>query len=283
MRPTWRSSAAVLLFLLAASTVAGQQAAPRRRYRVEQVFRLETTTAEPVSTGGAATAEPVTVTGEGRVRFVLEQQASEDSSPRWRFTQVETQAPETDAEGEIGQGVQLALALGLRWMHQLDGKEFTGSVAQLPVFPLGESRPAWLTAWLRWAQTGGFSGVEGSPMALPASPGQEEDGASYELRWLRSDFRQENCNVQQARWAVTVQASADAVSPALAAEGVEARTFFSAQSLEWISQRNAELVYAERSGVRETFWSLEKVQKPDVHELVFRFRLAVQVRIERLR
>ncbi len=282
MRPTWRSSAAVLLFLLAASTVAGQQAAPHRRYRVEQVFRLETTTAEPAGVGGAPSAEPVTVTGEGRVRFVLEQQASEDSSPRWRFTQVETQAPETDAEGEIGQGVQLALALGLRWMHQLDGKEFTGSVAQLPVFPLGESRLAWLTAWLRWAQTGSFSGVEGSPVALPANPGQEEDGASYELRWLRSDFRQENCNVQQARWAVAVQASADAVSPALAAEGVEARTFFSAQSLEWISQRNAELVYAERSGVRETFWSLEKVQKADVHELVFRFRLAVQVRIERL-
>ncbi len=281
MRMTWRSSAAVLLFLLAASAVAGQQAAPRRRYRVEQVFRLETTTAEPAGTGVAAAAEPVTVTGEGRVRFVLEQQASEDSSPRWRFTQVETQAPETDAEGEIGQGVQLALALGLRWMHQLDGKEFTGSVAQLPVFPLGESRPAWLTAWLRWAQTGGFSGVEGSPMALPT--GREENSSSYELRWLRSDFRQENCNVQQARWAVAVQASADAVSPALAAEGVEARTFFSAQSLEWISQRNAELVYAERSGVRETFWSLEKVQKPDVHELVFRFRLAVQVRIERLR
>lgn len=280
MRVTRRSSAAVLLFLLAASTVAGQQAAPRRRYRVEQVFRLETTTAEPASTGAAA-ASPVTVTGEGRVQFVLEQQASEDSSPRWRFTQVETQAPETDAEGEIGQGVQLALALGLRWMHQLDGKEFTGSVGKLPVFPLGESRPAWLTAWLRWAQTGGFSGVEGSPMALPT--GREENSSSYELRWLRSDFRQENCNVQQARWAVAVQASADAVSPALAAEGVEARTFFSAQSLEWISQRNAELVYAERSGVRETFWSLEKVQKPDVHELVFRFRLAVQVRIERLR
>lgn len=251
------------------------------RYRVEEVFRLETTTARPQG-------EPATTAVEGRVRLLLEQRL-EPGNPLqgvWRFAEVEVEGPRSEPAEAQDARTERALALGLAWMKQLEGKEFTGPLADLPVLPLGEARPAWLTAWLRWAQTGGFSGREGNP--VPWTPAVEAEATppgpavAYELRWLRTEFRQAPCHVQQARWTLPVGPARGSVTPDLAAEGVEARAHFSALSLEWVSQDNPALVYAERSGVRETFWNLEKVKKPELRGLVFRLRFSVKVRVERL-
>jgi len=272
--------AAWLLLVPVAGVSPGESPAPAR-YRVEQVFRLETTTARPQG-------EPATTAVEGRVRLVLEQRLQPGNPLRgvWRFAEVEVEGPRSEPAEAKDARTERALALGLAWMKQLEGKEFTGPLADLPVLPLGEARPAWLTAWLRWAQTGGFSGREGNP--VPWTSAVETEGTppdpavAYELRWLRSEFRQAPCHVQQARWTLPVGPAPGSVTPDLAADGVEARTHFSALSLEWVSQDNPALVYAERSGVRETFWNLEKVKKPELRELVFRLRFSVKVRVERL-
>lgn len=289
------ATTAAILLSLATGGVPGGARPSFARYRVEQVFRLETTTAEAQPLPGRLRAEPVTTAMEGRVRLILEQRWEEDPAGRdssralpngaratWRFTQVEVEGPSAEPAGATNPEVERALVLGLAWMRQLEGEEFSDLVSDLPVLPLGEAPPGWLTAWLRWAQTGGFAGVDSSPVALPASSEAEAAAANYQVQWLRSDFRQELCHVQQARWVVPVQAAPASVSPELAAEGVEARTHFAATSLEWVSQGNPELVYAERSAVRETYWNLEKVKKPELRELVFRLRFAVQVRVERL-
>lgn len=290
LRVRCAATAAVLLSLATGGLPGGAHPS-FIRYRVEQVFRLETTTAEARPLPGRLRAEPVTTAMEGRVRLVLEQRGEEKPAGRasqsgarvtWRFTQVEVEGPSAEPAGATNPEVERALVLGLAWMRQLEGKEFTGLVSDLPVLPLGEAPPGWLTAWLRWAQTGGFAGVDSSPVELPASSEPGAAATTYQVQWLRSDFRQELCHVQQARWVVPVQAAPASVSPELAAEGVEARTHFAATSLEWVSQDNPELVYAERSAVRETYWNLEKVRKPELRELVFRLRFAVQVRVERL-
>lgn len=274
--------AAVVLCVAAGFPPGGAQPSVAR-YRVEQVFRLETTSAEPQPLPGRLRAEPVTTAVEGRVRFVLEQGREEDpAGGTWRFTQVEVEGPRADPVSASNPEVERALVLGLAWMRQLEGREFANDVSALPVLPLGEAPPGWLTAWLRWAQSGGFSGRDASPVVLPPGTEAESPAATYQVQWLRSEFRQELCHVQEARWAVPVQAAPGSVSPALAAEGVEARTHFAATSLEWVAQASPELVYAERSAVRETYWSLEKVKKPELQELVFRLRFAVQVRVERL-
>ena len=261
---------------------------PPGRYRVEQVFRLETTTAQalPASPGGPS--QPVTTAVEGRVRLVLEHLPEPGAAGRgiWRFRQVEVEGPRTEPKENADPRAERPLALGLAWLRQLEGQEFSGAVTDLPVLPLGEASPAWLTAWLHWAQTGSFAGVDANPVAFPATGDaattSEAPAGSYQVRWLRSEFRQEPCHVQQARWAVPVEAAPGSVTPDLAAEGVEARTHFAAQSLEWIAQDRPELIYAERSGVRETFWNLEKAKRPELRELVFRLRFAVEVRVERL-
>lgn len=246
------------------------------RYRVEQVVRLETTSSQTETTDRALWAPPVTTIVEGRVRLVLEEQASEPASGRrsWQFTRVETEGPRTDPPEAADAGVEGALALGLNWMRQLEGQEFHGTLADLPVLPLGEASPAWLTSWLRWAQTGSFAPADRDPAALPA--------ASYEVEWIRSESRQTLCHVQRARWTLPVVAAPESVAASLAAEGVEARTHFAAQSLEWVAQDGPTLVYAERSGVRETFWDLRKVARLELRDLVFRLRLAIEVRVERL-
>lgn len=262
-----------LVFLLC--VVAAQAEPPAARYRVEQVFRLETTSAEAQPLPGRLRTEPVRTAVEGRVRFVLERQQGQ-----WHFRAVETEGPRTEPPEKPNAPVERVLALGLAWMNRLEGQEFSGTLSEVPVFPLGEPAPRWLTEWLRWAQTGNFAGVEGSPIGFTG-----DDGASapaYHVQWLRSEFRQAPCHVQQARWVTPMQAAASVVPAELAAEGVEARTYFAAQSLEWVSQENPALMYAERSAVRETFWSLEKVKNPQLQELVFRLRLVVQVRVERL-
>lgn len=273
--------------LLAAALFAGLSLgvapeAPPVRYRVEQVFRLETTTARPQ-------AEPATTAVEGRVRFLLEQQLEEAGPPVsgvWRIAEVHVEGPRTEPADKGDPRVERTMALGLQWLRRQEGQEFHGDFLDLPVFPLGEAAPPYLTHWLRWAQAGGFSGREGNhvPWTLGVnSEGTPPDPAvAYELRWLRSEFRQVPCHVQQARWTLAVQPAPGSVPGDLAAEGVEARTHFAALSLEWVSQDNPRLIYAERSGVRETFWNLEKVKQAELRELVFRLRFSVQVRVERL-
>lgn len=255
--------------------------APPVRYRVEQVFRLETTAARPQ-------AEPATTAVEGRVRFLLEQRLEQDAPRRgvWRFANVETDGPRTSPAEAKDARTEHALALGLAWLKQLEGQEFGGTLSELPVLPLGEAPPPWLTEWLGWAETGTFSGREADPVAW-RTPAEGEGNPSeppvaYQVRWLRSEFRQVPCHVQQARWTLAVQPAPSSLPADLAAEGVEARTHFSALSLEWVSQEDPALIHAERSGVRETFWNLEKVKKPELRELVFRLRFSVQVRVERL-
>ncbi|MBI4467488.1 MAG: hypothetical protein HY656_08710 [Acidobacteria bacterium] len=279
-RPCWTILAA-LFFILGAPRAAEP---PPRRYRVEQVFRLETTSVRPQEVEGALRPEPATAAVEGRVRLILEQRLESADPPRgtWRFADVQVEGPRTEPPETASAQTERALSLGLAWMKQLEGQEFSGPFGELPVLPLGESQPAWLTTWLRWAQTGGFAGVDADPVPSPEPGSQPETAPAYEVRWLRSEFRQVPCHVQQARWAVPVQEAPASVSADLAAEGVRALTHFAAQSLEWVSQQNAELVYAERSGVRETFWNLERVKRTELRELVFRLRFAVQVRIQRL-
>lgn len=286
-----RAHVAALLFGMAVLSDPAEHALAR--YRVEQVFRLETTSAQVQPVPGRLRTEPVTTVVEGRVRFVLERGPAENSmgdgpvlAPAgggiWRFSQVEVEGPRTEPPGATDPGVEQALADGLAAVQQLEGQEFHGDVAELPVLPLGEASPPWLTGWLRWAQSGSFAGVKADPVELATRADSHATPASYEVRWLRTDFRQAACHVQQARWAVPVQPAPGSVPAVLAAEGVEARTHFAALSLEWVTQSNPVLVYAERSAVRETFWSLEKVKKPELRELMFRLRLIVQVRLERL-
>jgi len=275
--------AALLLGLLSSAAVSQPEPA---RYRVEQVFRLETVLAQPRA--GQENQPPVTTLVEGRFRFVLEQRLNEEEPEfgTWRFTRVELERLRKEPPGGETSAAERALALGLLSMRRLEGKEFTVGVGELPVLPLGEAAPAWLTAWLRWAQMGSFAGVGVNPVNLPAAGEPGGEGGSppltYDLRWRRSDFRQQPCHVQEARWTAPTLPAPGAVTPELAAEGVEARTRFSAMSLEWVAQENPALVYAERSALRETFWDLQHVQKPELREMVFRVRLSVQVRIERL-
>lgn len=280
--PLQRNFAVLLLLILSAGARGGAQPA-MVRYRVEQVFRLETTSAEAQPLPGRLRADPVTTAVEGRVRLLLEQRLEPNGRGSWRFTGIEIDGPRTEPPEASDAGVERALKLGLDWMRQLEGQEFNGRIADLPVLPLGEAAPAWLTPWLRWAQTGSFSGVEQSPVVFPSTSSDSvPPAARYELEWVRSEFRQQLCHVQQARWVLPIAAAPDSLSAALAAEGVEARTHFAAQSLEWVTQESPALVYAERSGVRETFWDMTKVSKPELRDLVFRLRLAVQVRVERL-
>ncbi len=277
----WRVPAALLLVLTAGA--GGGAEAPLVRYRVEQVFRLETTSAEAQPLPGRLRADPATTAVEGRVRLLLEQRLEPNGRGSWRFARIEAEGPRTEPPEASDTSVERALKLGLDWMRQLEGQEFNGSVADLPVLPLGEAAPPWLSSWLRWAQTGSFSGTEQSPVVFPSTNSDSvAPAAKYEVGWVRSEFRQQLCHVQQARWVLPITAAPDSLSPALAAEGVEARTHFAAQSLEWVTQESPALVYAERSGVRETSWDMTKVSKPELRDLVFRLRLAVQVRVERL-
>ncbi|MGH9814051.1 MAG: hypothetical protein ACRD4T_13035 [Candidatus Acidiferrales bacterium] len=271
------------LFLAGALAISAEE--PVARYRVEQVLRLETLSADERPAPGRMPAEPVRTSVRGRLILVLEQRAEPGQPGRgaWRFTQVEIEPPHTEPSGRADPGVERVFILAMGWMKRLEGQEFSGALSELPVLPLGESAPPWLTSWLRWAQTGAFSGLEGDPAGVAAATPDNPVPVSYQLNWLRSDFRRVPCHVQQARWAVARQVGPpDSLPQSLAAEGVEARTHFAAQSLEWVSQENPTLIYAERSGVRETFWSLAGVEKPELKELVFRLRLAVEVRVERL-
>jgi hypothetical protein len=280
-----RPFAFAALALLGFATASGAQtAAPPARYRVEQVFRLETLSAEEMALPGRLRTEPVTTAYIGRFRFILEQ-STDVAAPggkKWKFTQVEIEPPTTEPPERADAGVERVLQMGLDWMKRLDGQEFSGAVSELPAMPLGESAPAWLTTWLRWAQTGGFSGTESDPIGLAAMLKVDPSLVSYQLQWLRAESRQVPCHVQQARWAIPPAPADDSLPAQLAAQGVEAHTSFSAQSLEWVSQESPTLVYAERSGTRETSWTLEKVDRPELKELVFRLRLVMQVRVERL-
>jgi hypothetical protein len=215
--------------------------------------------------------------------MVLEQrrQAGEPGRGAWRFTEVEIEPPQTEPAGRADEGVERVFIMAMGFVKRLEGQEFTGPLSQLPVLPLGEPAPPWLTSWLRWAQTGAFSGIEGDPAAVREAS-EDNPQVSYQLNWLRGEFRRVPCHVQQARWAIPVTPAPDSLPSTLAAEGVEAFTHFAAQSLEWVAQENPTLIYAERSGVRETYWSLAGVEKPELKELVFRLRLAVEVRVERL-
>jgi len=271
-----RNLLAALLLVPVAGVSPGEAPAPAR-YRVEQVFRLETTTARPQ-------AEPATTAVEGRVRLLLEQQVEEAGPPVrgvWRIAEVRVEGPHSEpADGDPR--VERTMALGLEWLRRQEGQEFHGAFLDLPVFPLGEAAPAYLTHWLRWAQTGSFADATEDPLKFAREDSSDTRASAYQVRWLRSEFRQAPCHVQQARWTLLVGPAPGSVTPDLEAEGVEARTHFSALSLEWVSQDNPRLVYAERSGVRETFWNLEKVKKPELRELVFRLRFSVKVRVERL-
>jgi len=273
-----------LLVLIAAGATTSRAEEPAARYRVEQVLRLETVSAEERPAPGRMPAEPVRTSVRGRLVILLEQRPDPEQPGRgtWRFAQVETEPPQTEPAGRADAGVERVFSLAMAWMKRLEGQEFNGSLSELPVLPLGESAPPWLSSWLRWAQTGAFSGVEGDPANVAAADADNPSPVSYQLNWLRGEFRRVPCHVQQARWAVPVTPAPDSLPPTLAAEGVEARTHFAAQSLEWVSQESPTLIYAERSGVRETFWSLAGVEKPELKELVFRLRLAVEVRVERL-
>ncbi|MEE8200605.1 MAG: hypothetical protein V3R29_05480 [Candidatus Acidoferrales bacterium] len=269
---------ALFLFALSVPAASGEEDSSFVRYRVEQTIRLETTSARPQPVAGQLQAEPVTAVVEGRVRFLLAQKLDPDTpgQGKWHFAEVEVEGPRRDPIGAATRESAAALAAALAGMRQLEGREFNGPGAQLPVLPLGEASPAWLTAWLRWAQTGSFSGIEESPVELPGGKG------SYEVNWLRSDFRQVPCHVQQASWTVPVQPAPGSLPPDLAAQGVEARTYFAAQSLEWVGRESPVLIYAERSAVRETFWELKNVERPELRQLVFRLRLVVELRVQRL-
>lgn len=274
-----------LVGLFLAGPLAGRAEEPVVRYRVEQVLRLETLSVEELPAPGRMPAEPVRTSVRGRLLMVLEQRPEPGATGRgtWRFTQVEIEPPQTEPAGRADAGVERVFILAMGWMKRLEGQEFSGSLSELPALPLGESAPPWLTSWLRWAQTGVFSGLEGDPARVAEAAGDNTGPVSYQLNWLRSEFRRVPCHVQQARWAVVRQVGPpESLPQSLAAEGVEAHTHFAAQSLEWVSQENPTLIYAERSGVRETFWSLAGVEKPELKELVFRLRLGVEVRVERL-
>ncbi len=271
-----------------------------RRYRVEQVVRLESfATITDEETGELSRGM---IAAEGRVRFQLTEERYAQGPPLFRFSEVTVERPTVTGGGELVMGMQAAMAMGLESLRRLEGREVEGDFSALPVFPLGESDPPWLTAWLRWAQTGNFSGIEGSPVALPGAKDRDKDNdeskaenhtaSSYQIKWLRTETRGQQgvlCHVQQSRWSVPVQEAPGSLSPALAEKGVVARTYFAGQSLEWIAQNDPYLVFAERSAVRETFWDLSSVQDAELLEQMptaagrpFRMRLTVQVRVEHL-
>jgi hypothetical protein len=272
----------VVVLIVGAATL-GHAQEPGARYRVEQVLRLETLSVEEKPVPGRMAAEPVRTSVRGRLRMVLEQRHHPEAPERvaWRFAQVEFDPPQTEPAGRADEGVERVFLLAMGFMKRLEGQEFDGHLNELPVLPLGESAPPWLASWLRWAQTGSIAGLDGDP-ANVSEAAADAPRVSYQLNWLRSDFRQVPCHVQQARWAAPVVSAQDSLPASLAAEGVSASTYFAAQSLEWVSQQAPVLIYAERSGVRETFWTLAAADKPDLEELVWRLRLAVEVRVERL-
>lgn len=76
--------------------------------------------------------------------------------------------------------------------------------------------------------------------------------------------------------------ASESLPASLAAAGVSARTHFSAQSLEWVSQSEPTLIYADRSAARETFWDMSGVEDPRLRQSVFRLRLSANVTVERL-
>jgi hypothetical protein len=266
------------LLILASFFFAGVASAEEPvtiRYRVEQVVRLETTATAETPPPGQLWPPPATTIIEGRFRYVLERSSRRgDESVTWRYRNVDTEGPQTIPAEARQQGVERVFVLGLNWMRNLEGREFTGGFEELPVFPLGEATPPWLATWMQWAQTGGFADRERDPVALPQ--------AAYQVEWLRSETRQTLCHVQRARWAQPVADVTASLPAELRAAGVEARTHFAAQSLEWVAQDNPVLIYAERSGARETYWEMSKVQQSDLREQVFRLRLSVEVRLERL-
>jgi hypothetical protein len=250
-----------LLALFFAGTIFARAEEPVLRYRVEQVLRLETMSVEERPTPERLPAEPLRTRVRGRLWMVLEQRREPASGRNtWRFTQVEIELPQTEPAGRADEGVERVFLMALGFVKRLEGQEFTGPLSQLPVLPLGESAPPWLTSWLRWAQTGAFSGIEGDPAGIGEAAG-DNPPVSYQLNWLRGEFRRVPCHVQQARWTIPVTPAPDLLP---------------------VSQENPTLIYAERSGVRETFWSLAGVERPELKELVFRLRLAVEVRVERL-
>lgn len=276
---------ALAVIALASGALDGRAQAEVKRYRVEQVIRLETTSAVVKPLPGRVRATPTQSAVEARVRFVLEQKLEEGQTPPrgvWRFREVEVEGPRAEPAETTNPGVERVFTLGLEWMRRLEGQDFSGFFEDVPMFPLGEAPPPWMTSWLRWAQLGSFAGVDGSSLINGREDNPPRTRPAYQIQWLRSEFRRVPCHVQLARWVAPVAPAPESVPAELAAEGVEARTHFSAQSLEWVSQENPGLIYAERSGVRETYWTLEKVQKPELQELVFRLRLVVQVRVERM-
>jgi len=264
------------LGLLSSAAVAAAEEPPATRYRVEQVVRLETTsTPDTPPPPGQLWPPPVTTSVEGRFRYVLEHRAGDATGPgSWRLQRVETEGPRTEPAEARQEGVERVFVLGLNWMHNLEGREFAGGLEELPVFPLGETPPPWLATWMQWAQTGNFSDRERNPVALPE--------ADYSVEWLRSETRQTLCHVQRARWAQPVADVTDSLPAQMVAAGVEARTHFAAQSLEWVAQDQPALIYAERSGVRETYWDMKKVSQPALRDQVLRLRLSVELRLERL-
>lgn len=262
-----------ILFLYPSSV--STEETPTVRYHVEQVVRLETTSAPEAPPPGRLWPPPVTKAVEGRFRYVLERRpADSTAADTWRLTDVETEGPRTEPVEARDAGVERVFQMGLSWIRNLQGREFKGGPEELPTFPLGEAAPPWLTTWLQWAQSGGFADRERNPVSMPE--------ASYQVEWLRSETRQTLCHVQRVRWAEPVAEAPESLPSSLAAAGVEARTLFAAQSLEWVAQDRPVLIYAERSGVRETYWELEKVSQPELRHLVFRLRLSVDLRLERL-
>jgi len=255
---------------------------PASSYRVQQTFRLETTNTR--HNPDTLQAVPVTTVVEGQVRFVLEQSLSggDRLAGAWRLTRVEVDGPTTEPPEAADEGVEGALSLGLNWLREQEGREVSGSFVDLPVVPLGEADPPWLTNWLRWAQVGSFAGTDENPVRFARAGTGSLAPPGYVLEWLGSEFRQEPCHIQRARWTVPAIAAQDLLTPDMAAEGVKARTYSAAQSLEWVTQVDPVLVYAERSGVRETFWDMSGVKNPELQGLTFRLRLSVQVQVERL-
>ena len=199
----------------------------------------------------------------------------------WRFDNVEIAAPRADPPGSASANAEQALATALASIARLDGQTLRGKISELTVIPLGETPPEWLTSWLRFAGTGLLSPAHSDPVVFPAATDTREEVA-YQLRWLRSEFRQELCHVQQARWTAPLQPAQASLPEALAAQGVVARTHFAAHSLEWVSQATGELVRAERSAARETSYTLENVAQPELRAVAFRLRLAVTLRLDRL-
>ena len=87
-----------LLVALALSASMGALAQePVARYQVELVLRLETLSVEGKPMPGQLGTEPVRTSVRGRLRMVLEQHRSPETTEgtAWRFTQVEFDPPQT--------------------------------------------------------------------------------------------------------------------------------------------------------------------------------------------